>query len=206
MLSTTPRRIIAVLQAIIGAEWLISGINKLAFGQFPQGLGDAINENLSDNPNGWYVLFLQHVIVPNSVLWGFVIEWSETLVGIALLGGALALLGKPRHRGESQHHLGIALSIASVTAAIICIVLCVNFHFWMGGSVIVPNLNPGRPFDEGIDLDAILPLFSLVVIGSQLQLIALLRERPMFPRLVTFLRSHHPYQTEHTRETLLSGK
>lgn len=194
MLNSASRRIIAVIQAILSVEWLISGLNKLAYGQFPQALGGALSVELQDNPNDWYVAFIQQVILPHSFLWGILIEWSETLVGLALLGGALVLLGQPRRRHENEFHLGVALSVVSITAALLCIALCVNFHFWMGGSPVIPALNPGHPFDEGIDLDAILPLFALIVVGAQLHLIAELRERPFFPKLSAWWHLHIAHQ------------
>ncbi len=36
---------------------------------------------------GWYGWFLQHVILPYPVPWGYVVAWGELLVGVALILG-----------------------------------------------------------------------------------------------------------------------
>jgi hypothetical protein len=53
-------------------------------GTFPQGLADALNQGIKGNPDGWYVNFLQHIILPHSVFYGYLIEWTELLVGLSL--------------------------------------------------------------------------------------------------------------------------
>ncbi|HET9918717.1 MAG TPA: hypothetical protein VFQ30_02660 [Ktedonobacteraceae bacterium] len=170
MLNRAARYILAAIEAIIGWEWLMSGGNKLLSGTFPQGLADTLNEGIKNNPDGWYVSFLQQAVIPHSVLYGYLIEWSEVAVGIILIGAALVLLGKPRMPGEPQHHLAVAYSIAAILAAVVGIIHTVNFHFFMGGWVI-PTFNPSDAYDEGIDLEGLLPLFLLVIIISNIALL-----------------------------------
>lgn len=170
MLNRAARYILAAIEAIIGWEWLMSGGNKLLSGTFPQGLADTLNEGIKNNPDGWYVSFLQQAVIPHSVLYGYLIEWSEVAVGIILIGAALVLLGKPRMPGEPQHRLAVAYSIAAILAAVVGIIHTVNFHFFMGGWVI-PTFNPSDAYDEGIDLEGLLPLFLLVIIISNIALL-----------------------------------
>ncbi len=172
MLNRTARVLLAAIQAIIGWEWLMSGGNKLLSGTFPQGLADVLNTNMKDNPNAWYVAFLKQTILPHSISYGYFIEWTEVTIGIILLSGALVLLGKPRMAGEPQHRLAVAYNFAVAIAAAVTICMTVNFHFFMGGWVI-PTFDPTAAYGEGIDLDALLPPFSLVIIVAD---IALARE------------------------------
>ena len=170
MLNRSARYILAAIQAIVGWEWLMSGSNKLLSGAFPQGLAEALNEGIKGNPNGWYVTFLQQAVLPRSALFGYLIEWSEITIGILLLGGALMLLSKPRMPGEPQHRLYIGYSVAVIVAAAVAIFQNVNFHFWLGGWVI-PTFNPADPYNEGIDLDGLLPLFFLTIIIANIALL-----------------------------------
>ncbi|SRR5579875_2106666 len=188
MLDMNVRRIIAALQGIIGIEWLISGINKIANGGFPQGLGNALSQSLSENPNGWYVGFLQSVIIPNGVFWGYAIEWTEVCIGLALVGGALVLLEPPRRRGTAQYRAGVAFAVAGALAGVACAILCLNFHLWMGGSVLLTSFDPSHPYNEGVDLDALMPLLSLLVIVANVKLVTALTERPFMPRISAFVR------------------
>jgi thiosulfate dehydrogenase [quinone] large subunit len=92
MLKRTSRYLLAALEAVIGWEWLMSGGKKVLAGTFPQGLADVLNQGIKDNPDGWYVSFLQHIIIPHSVFSGYLIEWTELIAGLILLSAALILL------------------------------------------------------------------------------------------------------------------
>lgn len=183
MLSKGTRTLLALIQAIIGYEWLISGANKVLSGQFPQGLAATLADGLKDNPNGWYVSFLHAVVLPHSLFFGYLIELAEVGIGLALLGGALLLLGHIPARGERYHRLARFEVGAAAVAAFACVVLCVNFHFFMGDGVI-SALNPGAPFDEGIDLDTLLPPIAAIVgvLNTRL-LIALIGDEVVRARL-----------------------
>jgi thiosulfate dehydrogenase [quinone] large subunit len=174
------RGLLAAIQAIVGWEWLMSGGNKVLSGTFPQGLASAMSEGLKDNPNDWYVSFLQRVIVPNSAFFGYLIQWSECFVGVILLVGACLLLTSVRKPGEAQHGLFMAYESAVIVAALIGVLQVVNFHFYVGGWVI-PTFNPAKPFDEGIDLEGLMPLFFLVIIIANTLLVREIRREAKHP-------------------------
>ncbi len=187
MLSRATRYLLAAIQAIVGWEWLISGLNKVFSGTFPQGLANTLNQGIQDNPNAWYVSFLHTFVQPHSIFFGYAIEWTELTIGVIFLSGALVLLGQPRIRGESQHSLAVGFCAAAAIAGLVGAFLCVNFHFFMGGSVI-PGVNPADPFDEGIDLDALLPPISLLVMMANVVLITELRQNRLFNRIAASIR------------------
>lgn len=170
MLTRTSRYLLAALQAILGWEWIMSAANKLASGSFPQGLGGALTDSFKGNPDDWYVVFLKQVVLPNSTFFGYLIEWSELLVGIILIGGALVLLTRPRVAGEPQHGLYVLYSVLVIFAAAVAAFQNINFHFFMGGW-IVPSIDPSGAYDEAVDLDALLPLLLLVIIVANVALI-----------------------------------
>jgi len=160
------RLLLAAIQAIIGWEWLMSGGNKLLSGTFPQDLADTISSMMKENPDGWYVSFLQRSILPQSVLYGYLIEWTEVAIGVILLGGALILLSQPRRKGQAQYRLTLFYSLASMAAALAGAFLTINFHF-MAGGWIFPWFNSSAANGEGIDLDALLPPFELAILLTQ---------------------------------------
>ena len=167
MLNRSTRNLLAAIQAILGWEWLMSGCNKLLSGSFPQGLAATLTDNFKDNPNTWYVTFLQQIILPHSVFYGYLIEWTEITIAVILLGGALLLLGQPRLPGEPKHGIAVGYCITVAIAAAVGALLTVNFHFLMGGWVI-PGFNPTAAYNEGIDLDALIPPLSLVILIANL--------------------------------------
>jgi hypothetical protein len=191
MLHRTTRYILAAVQAIVGWEWFMSGGNKLFSGSFPQGLAKTLNNNMNNNPNSWYVTFLQQNVLPHSIFYGYLIEWMEVAIGVIFLTGALLLLGQQRVQGEPQHHHAVAYSIIVAIAALAGIVMTVNFHFLMGGW-IVPLFNATAANGESIDLDALLPPLSLVIIISNLALANELTRGRLFKR---FSRKIYAHQT-----------
>ncbi|MFI5274696.1 MAG: hypothetical protein ACHQ4H_16820 [Ktedonobacterales bacterium] len=162
MFSKGTRYLLALIQAIVGYEWLVSGANKVLSGKFPQGLGGTLSDGIKNNPNGWYVSFLQGIVLPHSILFGYFIEVTEVGIGLALLGGALLLIGQIPTRGERLYRLARFEIGAAAIAAFTCVLLCVNFHFFMGDG-FVSALNPSAPFDAGIDLDTLLPPISAIL-------------------------------------------
>ncbi len=164
------RGLLVAIQAIVGWEWVMSGGNKVLSGTFPQGLAGALSDGLKDNPNDWYVAFLRHFIIPNSVFFGYLIQWTECLAGVILLVGACLLLTGVRKPGEPQYGLFIAYEGAVIAAALASIFLIVNLHFYIGGWIF-PTFNPSGAFDEGIDLEGLMPLFFLIIIVANVLLV-----------------------------------
>lgn len=74
MLNRATRYLLAAIQAIIGWEWVVSGSNKVLSGNFPRTFLDTLNTGIQNNPNAWYVSFLQNVVEPHSIFFGYVIE------------------------------------------------------------------------------------------------------------------------------------
>jgi hypothetical protein len=185
MLNRSTRFLLAALQAVLGWEWLMSAGNKVLSGSFPQGLADTLNDGIKNNPNTWYAAFLQQNILPHSIFYGYLIEWTEMVIAIFLLGGAFILVSRSRMPDDVWYAFGLTTSIAVAIVAAIGAFLTVNFHFWAGGWVF-PIFRPGMANGEGIDLDALLPPLSLVVtianiaLFRELQRVAVLKQRIQF--------------------------
>lgn len=177
MFSRETRYLLAAIQAILSWEWITSGMNKVLSGNFPQTLGDTLSGGFKDNPNGWYISFLQRVVEPHSVFYGYLIEWSEVTVGIVLLLGVLLLLGI---FNKAPSRLSVSLYALVAIVAVIGAFLCINFHFWMGKS-LMPGMG-ADPGDEGIDLDALMPPLSLVIMVANLYIISRLKNITLFTR------------------------
>jgi thiosulfate dehydrogenase (quinone) large subunit len=182
MLSRDARYVAAGVQGIIAWEWLVSGANKVLSGTFPQGLADTLSAGLKNNPNGWYVALLQNVVVPHGVGFGYAIELTELLIGIALLIGVALLLGPVRHRGDPQHRLAVGEMSFAALAALACAFLCINFHFFMGDGIF-PGLDTARAFDEGISLDTLMPPLSVLILYINIHVLCDMTGVPLTDRL-----------------------
>ena len=145
------------VQILIGYEWLMSGLTKLVRGGFPSGLADELTEK-SEGVGGWYGDFLDDVVIPNATGFGYLIELSELVVGLALVAAALVWLFAWDRIGVGGR---TALLAATVLAALGGILMNVAFHMANGSAH--PWLIPGDGFDEGVDLDSLMPAIQLVL-------------------------------------------
>ena len=142
---------------VIGYEWFISGLVKFVRGDFPAGLADELRGKLATT-SGWYGDFMKSTVIPNAKLVGSVVETSEILAGVALIAGPMILLFA-WNRISDRTRCAVLLVMAA--AAIGGAFLAINFHLANDGSH--PWLLPGDAFDEGIDLDSVLPAIQIVI-------------------------------------------
>ena len=164
------RMLLAAIQAIIGWEWLMSGVNKVLSGTFPQGLANFLNSGAKDNPNTWYVAMLHQYVMPRCVLCGYIVEWTEVVIAAIMLTGAVILLLQPRIPERVQQRFALSYGVAIVTSLLIGAFLTVNFHFSAGGWLF-PTFNGTSAYGEGVDLDALLPPISLVLLMANVLLV-----------------------------------
>jgi thiosulfate dehydrogenase (quinone) large subunit len=178
MMSRDARWIAAAVQVVIAWEWLVSGVNKVLSGTFPQGLASTLKDGAENNPNRWYVAILHDIVIPHSVAFGYAIEITEILIAMALIVGAGVLVSPIRRPGTPQHRLAVGEITAATIASLLCAFLCVNFHFYMGDGII-PWFDPAKPFDEGITLDTLMPPLSVLILFINLWVLADMTETPL---------------------------
>ena len=146
-----------VVEMVIGYEWFISGLVKFIRGDFPSGLAAELLEK-SKGVAAWYGSFLQTAVIPNAVLFGYAIEISELLAGIALIAGPLIwLFAWERVSDRVRWAVLFSIAVSAIGGAF----LAINLHLANGASH--PWLIPGDAFDEGIDLDSVLPAIQIVI-------------------------------------------
>src|SRR5207247_1540723 len=75
----------------IGYEWFMSGLTKIVRGGFRSGLAADLREK-SVGAAGWYKSFLDGSVIPHAVVFGYLIEIGELLIGLALILAALVWL------------------------------------------------------------------------------------------------------------------
>jgi thiosulfate dehydrogenase [quinone] large subunit len=87
-----------VVRVYLGWEWLQAGLGKIgspawtgsdagaALSGFVNG---ALSKTTGEHPDvqGWYAWFLQNLVLPNAKVFGHLVAYGETLVGIALIIG-----------------------------------------------------------------------------------------------------------------------
>ena len=159
-----------LIQLFIGYEWFMSGLTKIVRGDFPSGLADELTEK-SDEVAGWYRTFLDETVIPSGSVFGYLIETGELVIGVVLLvAGLVWLLRWERLTSAGRK----AVLFATMLAAFGGIFMNVNFHLANGSAH--PWLIPMDGFDEGVDLDSLMPAIELVLIGVSAGLLVSLRQ------------------------------
>lgn len=149
---------VLAVQAAIGYEWTMSGLTKLVRGGFPAGLADELAEKSAGSPD-WFRAVIDDVLIPNARTVGYLTEYGELVIGIVLLTGA-ALVAFASHRLAPT---AIDVVLAAVAAAALAAIL-MNVTFHLANGSPHPWLVPEDGFDEGVDLDSLMPFVELVIV------------------------------------------
>ena len=173
-----------LVQILIGYEWFMSGLTKIYRGGFPGGLAAELRDKSAGAP-GWYKSFLDGSIIPNAHAFGYLIEIGELIVGIALITAAVVWLLRWERLPSGGR---AAVLIVTAVASLAGIFMAINFHLANGA----PHawLIPKSGFDEGVDLDSLLPAMQLVLIGVSVGLLRSIRRAAPRPAVVATPRSH----------------
>ncbi len=162
-----------LVEMITGYEWLVSGLVKVVRGDFPSGLAAELLEK-SEGVSAWYGALMKSAFIPYAEPFGYIIEITELLAGVVLLAGPLLWLFA---WDRVSDRLRSAVLFLTAAAAIGGTFLAINLHLANGASH--PWLIPGDSFDEGIDLDSVLPAIQIVIAWISIILLRRLgRERP----------------------------
>jgi thiosulfate dehydrogenase (quinone) large subunit len=85
-----PTNWIFVLRIFMGIELVRAGADKIIGGKFPYMLDKVLTGFATNNPVEWYSSFLHAFAIPHHVAFGYMVEFGELLIGLALVSGLLA--------------------------------------------------------------------------------------------------------------------
>lgn len=171
--SATPESLagsVCLVQIALAYEWLVSGINKVASPYFTTGLKLVLQQHVyNDERHTPYSAFLQRFVIPNAEGYAHLITWTEVLVGVVLLGSAVLWMAWP----------AVRLTAYAACAACVYLVAAIvmNLNYYLVDDEAVAWFNLLHAFDEGVQLDAMLLLFSLVLLGANVAALRALRRR-----------------------------
>lgn len=167
-----------VVQVVIGYEWLMSGLTKVARGDFPSGLARELTQTAA-GAAGWYRSFLDAVVFPNAPVFGYLIEVAELLTGAVLVATGLVRL-VARERLGSRGLTAVLL----VTSAAALAGLFMNVNFHLAGGSPQPWQISADSFEEAIDLDTVMAAIelALLVVSAGSLVSSRSRRRRAFPQ------------------------
>ena len=169
-----PNIALAGLQLLLGYEWLLAGGDKLLLGAFPAQLSGMLLALVGGGHLvGFFSAILQGLVAPNAVLFGYLIELSETLAGLGLMAAGLVALLRPLAgcylSGRSATMFVFGDRLLKRLAPLVAIgagLLAVSYFFLDG--LPKPWFVPSVAFGGSIDTGLFLAVASVVLIVSQL--------------------------------------
>ncbi len=171
---TQPANIaLAGLQIIVGYEWLLAGGDKILLGGFPAQLGKLLLPIVGGGQlPGFFAALLRELVLPNAVLFGYLIEWGETLAGLGLMAAGLLALLRPlveRSRGGRSAAMfmsGFRLVERLAPPAALGAGLLGLSYFFLDG-LPKPWFVPSIAFGGSIDMGLFLAATSVILVVSQ---------------------------------------
>jgi hypothetical protein len=158
-----------VMGMLIGYEWFMSGLTKVVDGGFASGLAKELRADTAGDAH-WYASFLRGAVIPQATAFGYLIEFGELLVGAGLIVAAGVWLFRWERLPDGGR---VAVLAVTALSALGGIAMAINFHLASGAPH--PWLIPKSGFDESVDLDSLLPMLQLVLIGVSVGLLRSLR-------------------------------
>jgi hypothetical protein len=165
---------LAGLQLLLGYEWVLSGVDKLLYGQFPQQVATLLAGQVNGGRlPGFFAGILRAVVLPNAGLFGVLIEWGETLAGLGLLAAGLSVLLRPvverRIAGRLRLHALEAMRLSERLAPIAAAAAgLMGLSFFLLDGVPSPFPQPSIAYGGALDVGLFLALGSVVLLVAAL--------------------------------------
>jgi hypothetical protein len=158
------------LQLLLGYAWLLAGTDKLLLGTFPRCLSRILCGTLrAGTIPGPVASLLRGVVLPNGAVFGVLVESAETLAGLGLMAGGLAVLVVPwivRRLPARGTSAVMAISHAIVWLAMLAALgaFGLGFTYYLLDGAPWQGFMPSIAFNGALDPGLLLALGSLVLL------------------------------------------
>lgn len=165
----------AVVQASLGLEFTLAGLNKLADPNYVANFSSFVSASPGSS-GGPLALLVQTVVLPNAGLVAPLIKVSELILGPVLLIGALEIWRR-RIRGRLGAAHGYEAGVAFIAALAGMAAAALSFSIFMLTDGTLPTVMPGRAFTSAIPVELLIVPLGLSVAWLEFGRFAVLRRR-----------------------------
>jgi hypothetical protein len=151
----------ALIQAALGVEFFLSGLNKFADANFVRNF-QAFVEASPGTHTGLLAPLIRGLVLPNIALFASLTKFMELGLGIVLLLGALEV-GRRRLSGRlgEQHGYEAPLALIAAFAGLAAAGLSLTIALLMGEQL--PTIMPGRALTTAISVELLLVPLGIAV-------------------------------------------
>ena len=151
----------ALIQAALGIEFTLSGLNKLADPQFVRNFKAFVDAS-PGTQNGPLAGLIHTLVQPNLAFFAGLTKYTELVLGIVLLLGALEV-GRRRLSGRLgvEHGYEAPVALVAALAGLAAAGLSLSIALLMGESL--PTITPGRALTTAIPVELLLVPLGIAV-------------------------------------------
>jgi hypothetical protein len=167
----------AIVQAALGIEFALSGLNKAADPNYLANFSSFVRANPGAS-SGPLSLLVQAVVLPNADAFATLLKVTELALGPILLIGALEI-GRRRLSGRlgAAHGYEAGVALVAALAGLTAAGLAFSIFLLMGG--VLPTVMPGRAFTTAIPVELLIVPLGLSVAWLEFGRFAVLHRRPI---------------------------
>jgi hypothetical protein len=151
----------ALIQAALGIEFSLSGLNKFADPNFVQNFNAFVGASPGTH-SGILAPVIQTLVLPNIALFASITKYTELILGIVLLLGAIEV-GRRRLAGAiaAQHGYEAPVAAIAALAGLTAAGLSLSIALMMGEQL--PTIMPGRALTTAIPVELLLVPLGIAV-------------------------------------------
>jgi hypothetical protein len=151
----------ALIQAALGTEFLLSGLNKFADPNFVRNF-KAFVEASPGTQSGLLAGLIHTLVQPNIAFFAGLTKYTEVALGIVLLLGALEV-GRRRLSGQfgAEHGYEASVALVAAFAGLAAAGLSLSIALLMGEPL--PTITPGRALTTAIPVELLLVPLGIAV-------------------------------------------
>lgn len=193
----------ALIQAALGVEFTLSGLNKLAERDYVANF-NAFVRSTPGATSGILSSAVRTLVLPNIGILARLIEVTELLVGVILLIGAVEI-GRRRFAGPlgAQHGYEAPVALVSGLAGLIVAGLAFSIGLLLGEGL--PTITPGRAFTTAIPVELLIVPLGVAIAWLEFGRFLILRRSPAAPPVVPVRLDQQPKGPNHGLETSDDG-
>jgi hypothetical protein len=165
----------ALVQAALGIEFTLSGLNKFADPDYVANFTSFVRANPGAS-SGPLSLLVQNLVLPNPGVFATLLKAAEIALGPVLLIGAIEI-GRRRLSGRlgATHRYEAGLALVAALAGAAAAGLAFSIFVLMGG--VLPTVTAGRAFTTAIPVELLIVPLGLAVAWMELGRFLVLRRR-----------------------------
>jgi hypothetical protein len=169
----------ALIQAALGLEFVLSGLNKFADRTFVSDFRAYVGASPGSH-RGLFAPIVQHLVLPNIEVAAALTKFTELGLGLVLVLGAIEI-ARRRFRGRIGSAYGYEAPVALIAALAGVTAAGISFSIFLVNGGLFPTIMPGRAFTSAIPVELLIVPLGIAIAWLELGRFLVLRRQPDSP-------------------------